>query len=164
MALNAQAIADNLAKAGMSGANALTALDQQFSQWYVGERITSLAVVPDFLHQSGSHALGTSGSTLKHSLPESYFGPGGFPQKFSDRDSTQDQTHHFAAYFSAGLNSAEGTAKTHLLTDLIPGNTGDVNLGRVGYSLGSYLRNNPGRLKDIGALINTNVCLGKGGR
>jgi hypothetical protein len=158
MALNAQQIADALAKQGIKGMEALQAFDSRFSLWYVGAPMNS--------YTAAAHIFGElklNGGNLVHAeLPAKYRGDGGFPEKLKDKKNPgEDQTHHFAAYLSAGINGMYEMAKTHMYGD--QDNPGDIALSQVAYPLGEHLRNNPDDLNKIGKLIYTNVCLGKGG-
>jgi hypothetical protein len=85
------------------------------------------------------------------------FGQRGFPQQFRDEqypEDDADQTHHFAAYFSAGLAGHNLFPNAHRAFD----GQGDANLGRQAQRLGRYLRNNPGQLSNVGQLIRDTIC------
>ena len=86
-----------------------------------------------------------------------------------------DQVHHFAAYFSAGMNGAYFSSAAHNATDgaiyrsateswnkgtptLKAANHGDINLARDAYQLGMNVRNNPVFLKNIGKKIRMKFC------
>lgn len=73
-------------------------------------------------------------------------GPLGFKEMYIDsKTETEGQTHHFAAYFSAGINGFSGYSKAiaHMVwTDY--NNEGDRNLGIAALSFGSSLRNATG--------------------
>ena len=66
--------------------------------------------------------------------------PGGFKEKYVDNIDKTGQTHHFAAYFSAGINGVTGAvmALGHAaLTDY--NNRNDLNLSLAAYSFGHSL-------------------------
>ena len=84
-------------------------------------------------------------------------GQRGFPTQYRDEQYTSDdddQTHHFAAYFSAGLANHTVAPAIHKFFDGV----GDRALGAQAQLLGQYLRNNPSRLKDVGQLIRDTIC------
>ena len=74
------------------------------------------------------------------------------PENIS-KHSDADQTHHFAAFFSGGIN-AHSSALLHNLND----NSGDVNLGNASYDLGADLAAHPEKLRRIGAIIRSQIC------
>lgn len=87
------------------------------------------------------------------------FGQRGFPPQFRDEqypEDDADQTHHFAAYFSAGMANHRLFPNVHRLFD----GSGDSNLGRQAQLLGRYLRKNPGQLRNVGQLIRDTICSG----
>lgn len=92
------------------------------------------------------------------------FGQRGFPQQFRGNqypDDAADQTHHFAAYFSAGISNHRVFPNVHRFADRYwNGSTGDANLGRQSQLFGRYLRNNPGQLRNVGQLIRDTICNG----
>ena len=92
------------------------------------------------------------------------FGQRGFPQQFRDSvytDDAADQTHHFAAFFSAGLAGHRVFANAYRAWDsLTESNPGDANLGRQSQLLGRYLRDNPNQLSNVGQLIRDTICNG----
>ena len=88
-------------------------------------------------------------------------------------DTNADQVHHFAAYFSAGINGAYWSATTHAQTDgwiyrsatsVVSGGTpkktnyGDVYLGNDAYAFGVEVRRNPLLLKTIGDELRRRFC------
>lgn len=146
----------------LDSAGVLRAFDVKFSHWYTGAWMGSsndLIKGIEYGLQTSAHT-GSKPPELQKDHPE-LFGPGGFPDKFQDKDRTLDQTHHFAAYLSAGINSRSVIAALHAADDRFGGNFGDVNLGKAAFALGSYLRNNPGKIDEIGALIRSYICGGQ---
>lgn len=92
----------------LDSAAVLRAFDVRFSHWYIGAWMGSsndLIKGIEYGLQTSAHT-GSKPPELQKGHPE-LFGPGGFPDNFQDKDRTQDQTHHFAAYLSAGINSLE---------------------------------------------------------
>ena len=76
--------------------------------------------------------------------PGPYLGDTGFKPEFretKDHEQYSDQTHHFAAYFRAGIWATESwKASLHSLTDRIGGNQADLDLGEAAFDLGMSLR------------------------
>src|SRR5437667_3909754 len=66
-----------------------------------------------------------------------------------------DQTHHFAAYFSLGINNVPAAFIYGVITE---DNDGDLNLSRKAYAMGVGLRQNPNRLGYVGLYIKRNIC------
>jgi hypothetical protein len=68
-----------------------------------------------------------------------FAGAVGFKDKYQDTyNPGQEQTHHFAAYFSAGINAQDVKALAHALaTDTF--NIGDLSLGSAAFQLGASL-------------------------
>ena len=50
-----------------------------------------------------------------------------------------------------------------MILDDIADNEGDVRLSQAAFGIGQALRRDPRTIKDIGAIIYTNICLGKAG-
>lgn len=91
-----------------------------------------------------------------------YRGASGFPRQFLDTENpTQDQVHHFGAYFSAGLAGHKQAADAHRRDDKRAGNTGDVRLADQSYHLGQYFRAHPTRLVNVGEIIRRAICDGE---
>jgi len=67
--------------------------------------------------------------------------PGGFKDQYIDNVDKTGQTHHFAAYFSAGINGVSGAVKAlghAALTDL--NNRNDLNLSVAAFGFGASLK------------------------
>jgi hypothetical protein len=163
---NAQHLADSITSAypNTDPAKQIRAFDVRLSQWYIGAWIgTSYAsAVAFFAKTSGSHFEG--GDLNK--VSERYFGAEDFPDKFKDNPHGQidlgaDQTHHFVAYLSAGLNNQSVAAINHMQADASSGNTGDVGLGSAAYGMGQYILQDPAKLNHIGEYIWKYICNGE---
>lgn len=128
---------------------ALAIFDQGFSQRYIGHPIDSIPNAVDLVIEGGQHG---------RTVPNYYLGQRDFKDEFKDDERSADQTHHFAGYFSAGMNGVEWAALLHSLNDARQGNWGDVNLGKAAFEMGARLRENPGLLKDIGKEISDTFC------
>jgi len=135
---------------GNNPAKALSAFDDQFGVIYDGRAMKSIY---DEYHLA---RYGPQGWTINHR----YIGETGFKLEFMDtgeenisRHFDADQTHHFGAFFSAGING-HSASLLYNLTD----NSGDVNLGNAGYDLGRDLAAHPNKLRRIGAIIRSKIC------
>ena len=162
VALNAQAIADYLSANYVTGRRALYAVDARLSQWYVGQTMKSFVTAAYFYVR----VLASGGNlpALGATLVNTHWGTGGFPAKFLDSlHPDEDQTHHLVSFLSAGINDSGTSARLHRNWDALSKNHGDARLSNAAFTLGQFLRKNPSQLKNIGALIYTNICLGKAG-
>lgn len=83
----------------------------------------------------------SSTQARQNNTPGQYLGDTGFKPEFKDSlERYSDQTHHFAAYFHAGIWATESwKAYAHSLTDKFT-NQGDINLGNAAFDLGVTLR------------------------
>lgn len=155
MASAAQAIAD-MALAAHPGneAAALEAFDTAFATLYIGRPMRTL---------NDALALLQSGGDGRHIEPGSpYLGETGFRPAFFDTGPTSaglapedvDQTHHAAAYLSAGINGLGLVARLHAATD----NDGDARLGTAAFRLGATLDADPERLATIGDALRDALC------
>lgn len=89
-------------------------------------------------------------------------GASGFPRQFLDTaDPTEDQVHHFGAYFSAGLAGHKQASDAHRRDDKAAGNTGDVQLADQSHHLGKYFRAHPTQLSNVGDIIRRVICNGE---
>jgi RHS repeat-associated protein len=141
------------ATAGNPGA-ALSMFDQNFSRFYVGRSIGSTYTSAYELYRDRFRLHGTR---------DPYFaGSTGFKEMFRDsqftRVNSSDQTHHFAAYLSAGINGQTAAAFGHMTGDALQLNRGDTSLGDRAYQIGANLRSNPSRLRSIGSTISRVIC------
>jgi len=133
---------------------ALSAFDSRFAKIYAGLPMNSIANAIDLWNNGPIHR--TIGSR--------YLGETGFKTRFMDTDAAElakhgdaDQTHHFAAMFSTGINSTGInwlSSTLHNRND----NDGDQRLTNAAYDLGSRLASDPGSLKKIGAMIRSDIC------
>ena len=137
---------------------ALAQFDRTFSTLYVGGPITSSC--------QAYRWRGGTGRTINSSSP--FTGGNGFRKEYKDSGTNADpliagpqadQTHHFAAYFSIGINDVVFAAFYGIATD---DNQGDVNLSRAAYRMGTQLRERPFSLRNIGVLIRRTICSGPG--
>jgi hypothetical protein len=162
VALNAQTLADALRKQNITEEQALKALDARLSQWYVGQSMSSLVSATAFYVRLLAN--GGNLPALGATLASSHWGTGGFPDKFLDsKHPEEDQTHHLVAFLSAGINDSSTSARIHIILDDIADNEGDKRLSHAAFGIGQALRRDPRRITDIGAIIYTNICLGKAG-
>ena len=169
MADIAQAVADDAIRASNNSAHAaLTAFDQNFSFLYHGPRLDSLA-------NMRAAAPGTA-----RALPDDqgrFIGGQGFqpqyqdsapalpPPNQDDQGPTADQTHHFSAQLSLGINRRTFVNLYRNVFD----NDGDNRLGTAAYNIGRKLRGGADRgnvngLRIIGEYIRRNICTGSAGR
>ena len=155
MAYAAQTIAD-MARASHPGddAAALAAFDATFATLYIGHPMRTLADALALLQSGGD------GRTFVPGSP--YVGETGFRLAFLDTGPASsglvpeqvDQTHHAAAYLSAGIHGLSLVARLHAATD----NDGDARLGGASFRLGASLRTEPARLETIGDVLRGVLC------
>jgi hypothetical protein len=155
MAYAAQAIAD-LALDAQPGdvASAVVAFDTAFSTLYIGRPMRTLSDALALLQSGGE------GRRFEPGSP--YLGETGFRSAFFDSGPTSagrepievDQTHHVAAYLSAGINGLGLVARLHAATD----NDGDARLGAAAFRLGASLTVDPAGLATIGDALRDALC------
>ena len=77
--------------------------------------------------------------------------------RHSPRGDAEDQTHHFAAYFSLGIN---GRPFSELLAETLDRSGGEPDrlLGANSYVVGEDLRRDPSRLRSVGNRIRGAIC------
>jgi RHS repeat-associated protein len=156
-ACNAMAyIAWELASAAIEHNNGATRaaveeFDQLFSQAYMSN---------NGIGKTPSSALGFFDKNPKPGLDSSFWGQSGFKPIFKEKNvsDNSDQTHHFAAYLSAGINNQVVAASLHMMWDLKNQNTADVKLGIAGLSIGGGLFANPEKLASIARTIAQEIC------
>lgn len=144
---------------------ALRNFDNEFSRLYHGGPIRTIEdaqkFAPGDLREINPY-YASNGSGFK----EEFRDTGPEPHPIGGRDA--DQTHHFSAYLSMGLNArydiyvAGQYGLRFQLKKPKPDNQGDQRLGKVAFEYGSYLRNNPKQLSNIGQWIRDNICTGAG--
>jgi len=122
-----------------------------FVDYYVGTHMTDDTLSPGvFLYDLGTR-------TRPKAAADPYLGQADFASQFKEPLSdSNDQTHHFAAYLTAGITGHYWSAWGHWIRD----NRADTLLGKAGYAMGEYLRKNPGELKNIGEMIRKYICQG----
>jgi hypothetical protein len=133
---------------------ALRQFDRNFATLYAGRPATSLLA-------AGRQWLNRGAGATQNPF---HLGETGFRQEFRDTGEHAagefvDQTHHFAFYLSMGINengsgSLWAAQRAHRARD----NQGDANLGRAGYEMGTGLRDDLGRLGNIGDMIRQTIC------
>jgi hypothetical protein len=139
---------------------ALTQFDRTLSTLYVGGPMVSLA-----------EAKRLSRGDLRTINPsEPFTGGSGFRDEYKDSGSephpiggpNADQTHHFAAFLSLGINrqSAIYGYRHYVQGD----NQGDLNLGQAAFRLGTQLRRRGtmSTLTQIGDIIRRSFCTDPG--
>jgi hypothetical protein len=151
----------NLAMSASDGTmkDALRLFDEGFSKQYLGHPVRSV---------SDAWNLYWNGVNDSH-IESFYRGSTGFKDQYKDNQwgtvNGTDQTHHFAAYFSAGINNMQTTANVHKAGDLFQLNTNDHALGTHAYSLGRAMRLEIAwrgkfeMLKNIGKIIRERFCV-----
>lgn len=159
MAALAQGAANEaLEDAGDNLADAVERFDEIFNgMWYVGERVTGISVAQRLRENNFSG----------RQLTRDYFGQEDFRQEFREADRNgnllggdHDQTHHFATYFSAGINSyAVGALRFGQWAHRNLDNIGDNRLGSAGFTLGRELSADPNMLHNIGRTIRDRICV-----
>ena len=146
MAERAQQYVDRTSRITLDQFNAM------FADYYVGTHMTNDTLSPEVLYYNVFIA------KLPKGAGDPYTGQADFATQFKEpTNDFNDQTHHFAAYLSAGLTGQYWAARAHWTFD----NAADTRLGKAGYAMGEYLRNNPDQLKNIGQLIRAYICSGK---
>ncbi len=78
-------------------------------------------------------------------------------KEISNLGDNEDQTHHFAAYFSLGINGGNWKEPIAKAMDT-SGGEADQNLADAAYDLGKMLRDHPSRLRNIDTYIRNSIC------
>lgn len=157
MADVAQAIATDAVRLTNNPQDALKEFDRQFSVLYHGPPMTSVANMEE------SRRLNYRGKSGR-SIPARYVGSEGFLPKYKDSEAPhEDQTHHFSAHMSLGINRRMYVNAFRNFVD----NAGDDALGEKAYAIGRMLkggadRGNVGGLNVIGEYIKRNICTDRG--
>jgi YD repeat-containing protein len=137
---------------------ALAQFDKTFSTLYVGGPFTS--------SYQAYRWRGGDGRTINPNYP--FTGGDGFRNEYKDSGHDPnpliagpkaDQTHHFAAYLSLGVN---GVAYATIYGEIREDNQGDLNLSRAAFHMGFNLHNSPSSLRNIGLYIRRSICDGPG--
>jgi hypothetical protein len=156
----AQTIADGaLAAHPNDAAAALDAFDTGVAMFYIGRPMKTVGDALALLRSEGV------GGEMRYGSP--YWGETGFKPAYMDTGATtagkppteMDQTHHVAAYLSAGINGLELVARLHRSQD----NAGDARLGAAAYEIGASLAADPAHLRTIGEIMRRELCDPAGG-
>ena len=151
----AQTIADqSLAIHPDDEAAALDTFDTGVAVFYIGQPMKTIADALALLRSEGV------GGEPRYGSP--YWGETGFKPAYMDTGATTagkpptevDQTHHAAAYLSAGINDLALIARLHKSQD----NAGDARLGAASYGIGASLTADPARLRTIGEIVRQELC------
>ena len=138
---------------GGASAAAVEEFDHLFSQAYMSN---------DGIGKTLASAIHFYGLKPQPGLDASFWGQSGFRQIFKEKNDEgvfsdiTDQTHHFAAFLSAGINDQKSAAFGHMLTDL--NNKPDIELGAAGFYVGSAIGVDPAKLARIGSTIAYEIC------
>ncbi len=108
----------------------VTYIDKVFSGFYLGHPADTLSNRLDLTTRFGR------GKLPDRIADGEFLGSTGFKEKYRDADGG-DQTHHFAAFFSLGINQHAITREFH---QFMEDNTPDEILGDAGYIFGHSLR------------------------
>jgi RHS repeat-associated protein len=134
---------DAIRKVGAANWDALGEFDRSLSQRYLGN---------DGMGSTPWSAMRFFRAPLH---PNSLWGDGGFKARYQDHEG--DQTHHFVAFLSAGINSQADSALLHrYLTDY--NNKADRDLGATAYTIGDYMARDPMKLWLVGDRIRDWIC------
>lgn len=152
------AIAGQLARAAIEnngGANAAAVkeFDHLFSQAYMSNNGIGSTLASAYTF-----------STLnpRPGLGYDFWGQSGFKDEFKEADDSGqisdniDQTHHFAAYLSAGINGQGLAAVLHSTTDL--NNPPDLKLGAAAFEIGTNLGEHPEALAYVSFSVWSGIC------
>jgi YD repeat-containing protein len=133
---------------------ALVQFDKTFATLYVGGPFTSA-------NEARRWRGGTGRTIVPH---EPYIGGDGFRKEYQDSGTNPDpkiagpqadQTHHFAAYFSLGINEVQSAFAWGVINE---DNVGDLNLSRKAFDMGLELERHPNKLNYVGLYIKRNIC------
>jgi YD repeat-containing protein len=141
---------------------ALAQFDRDFSYMYIGGPLTDI-------FQANKYK-GGDGRNINKAFP--FTGGDGFRNEYKDSGSDPDplqagpkadQTHHFAAFLSLGINQFK-LAEIYQNGIFRKDNQGDLNLSAAAYALGTklYFQKNDHLLKNVGLYIRRNICAGRG--
>ncbi len=106
-------------------------IDKNFSGFYLGHPADTIANIADLSSEVGR------GGLPDRKAKGDYLGSGGFRPEFQDPNDG-DQTHHFAMFFSLGINGYAFTSLGHDVTDLF--SLEDLRLSHAAYPLGESFR------------------------
>ena len=146
MASRAEMLAnDAIKQAGGADSYALELFDRAFSQAYLGNNGIGTGLFS---------AIAFFLKDIKPKVPIAELGEEDFKTEFQDHEG--EQTHHFAAFLSAGINGQNLPAMLHMGTDF--NNKADRNLGWKAYGFGSALQEDPFFLRVAGKYISKYIC------
>ena len=110
-----------------------------FVDYYVGTHMTDDTLSPGvFLYDVGTR-------TRPKAAADPYLGQADFASQF--KEPLSDSNDYWSAW-------------AHWTQDSLKGNKADTALGKAGYAMGEYLRNNPDALKNMGNMIRDFICKG----
>lgn len=131
-------------------AQILAEFDKIFSNYYIGRPLDGVVAAASLYWRGPVGRLVANDPNVNEML-----GQGGLKDGFLENDNVaSDQTHHFAAYFSGGINGMALTVVIHELGD----HERDAALGNAAFEIGWLLRFNPAELKNIGKMIREKIC------
>jgi hypothetical protein len=130
--------------------DAVLLFDDNFSEMYVGHSLRKWADLND---------VEADKDLIRRTIPEYYRAQSGFKSKFWESGTTtgdeRDQTHHFTAMLSMGINGWHWGSTWHNVHD----NAGDQRLTNAAYEIGVKLRQDPlNSLRNIGKIIRERIC------
>jgi len=138
---------ESIRKAGGANNYALALFDRAFSQAYLGNNGIGKGVL---------EAIVFSFKDIRYKVPFADIGEDDFKPQFREGNKG-DQTHHFAAFLSAGINGQNLIAGAHMWgTDF--NNKPDRELGWKAYFFGEVLEEEPSFLKIVGQYIRKFIC------
>jgi hypothetical protein len=126
---------------------ALIAFDMSFSQKYLGN---------DGIGNSYESARKFAQAPIGPTVPIWFLGEKGFRPQFQDGEG--DQTHHFAAFLTAGINGQWAAATLHQFSGDILVNRPDIRLGDAAYAIGRALKKGGQSLHSVGQRILKDIC------
>jgi len=136
---------DAIKQAGGADSYALELFDRAFSQAYLGNNGIGTGLFS---------AIAFFLKDIKPKVPIAELGEEDFKTEFQDHEG--EQTHHFAAFLSAGINGQNLPAMLHMGTDF--NNKADRSLGWKAYGFGSALQEDPFFLRVAGKYISKYIC------
>jgi hypothetical protein len=150
-------VAFDAARLTNNAKSAVEMFDREFSLLYHGPQMNSLLNM--------YRAADLASKDQSNSIPDHYVGASGFKPEYKDSEHPeQDQTHHFSAHLSLGINGRSITNFVRNVRD----NQGDANLGQAAHEMGAGLKaaadnNKVSDLISVGYRIRNKFC-GDGGR
>lgn len=153
-------------------------LDQVFSQFYLGvDHLDNWKTGNELRHDQHYKDSGARSNNGMDVGPNPYLGQDDFKSDYQEKDSSgnplsnNDQTHHFAAYFSAGINNVYWGSVGHSIADRLFGaGSADADLGNKAYNIGASLNRRGGwdfsekpkyraqRFLSLADTVDDNIC------